>query len=394
LSTALAARGHDVAIVTLWQDGLPEFELDGSVRVYRIRATMQRITWLFSHPERTWAPPFPDAEVVWSLRRIIAREQPDIVHGHDWLARSFIPLKAWSGAKFVMSLHYYTVSCAKKSLMYHDAPCSGPGFTKCLGCGMRHYGAAKGAPTVLSNFVLSAAERATVDMFISVSAATAIGNGLHNDRLPSRIIPNFVPDDIGTIHGDTAAYVEQLPADGFLLFVGDLRRFKGLNVLLEAYAELQDAPPLVLIGKVWDETPTEFPPNVIVLKKWPNYAVMAAWQRSSIAVVPSIWPEPFGIVVIEAMASGRPVVASRIGGIPDMIVDGTTGLLVPPGDPIALRQALARLLADPELRERMGQAARRKVTEFQARTVVPQIERVYAELARPVEAHSQPEIVD
>ena len=61
------------------------------------------------------------------MRHVVAREWLEIVHGHDWLARSFLPLKAWSGAKLAMSLHYYTIACAKKSLMYHNAPCSGPG---------------------------------------------------------------------------------------------------------------------------------------------------------------------------------------------------------------------------------------------------------------------------
>jgi glycogen synthase len=65
--------------------------------------------------------------------------------------------------------------------------------------------------------------------------------------------------------------------------------------------------------------------------------------------------------VLEAMAHGRPVVATRVGGIPDLVEDGVTGLLVEPGDRDALRAALERLLADPELRRRMGREARRRV---------------------------------
>jgi glycosyltransferase involved in cell wall biosynthesis len=383
LSGALVARGHSVAVATLWDEGLEKHVSDGGVRVHRVRGTMQRAAPLFRSSQRRWAPPFPDPEAVAALRRIVAYELPDVVHGHDWLARSYLPLKRWSRAPLVMSLHYFTLSCAKKNLMYRDAPCSGPAFAKCLSCGANHYGPAKGVPIVTGNWAFGMAEQSAVDMFVPVSMATAVGNGLVGSSLPFEVIPNFVPDAATTPRADAGTYVDLLPPDGFLLFVGDLRGLKGLDVLLHAYSALKSAPPLVLIGKVWPETPTDLPPNVVVLKDWPNHAVMEAWRRSSLALVPSIWQEPFGMVVIEAMAAGRPVVASRIGGIPDIVVDGETGLLVPPGDSLALRGAIERLLADPSLRERMGQAARHRAVQFTASAVVPRFERLYATLARP-----------
>ena len=77
---------------------------------------------------------------------------------------------------------------------------------------------------------------------------------------------------------------------------------------------------------------------------------------------------------------GRPVVASRIGGLPEIVLDGETGLLVPPGDWRTLRGAIQCLLDDPAQRERMGALARQRVVEFQARAVVPRIEQVYQEV--------------
>ena len=77
---------------------------------------------------------------------------------------------------------------------------------------------------------------------------------------------------------------------------------------------------------------------------------------------------------------GRPIIASRIGGLTDIIVDGKTGLLVPPGDPQALREAMQSLLDDPERREYMHMMAKQRVVEFQARSVVPRIEQVYREV--------------
>jgi glycosyltransferase involved in cell wall biosynthesis len=386
LSHALAARGHQVAVATLGNDRLPRFEHDGPVRVHRLRSTTQRAAWLYKNHQRAWAPPFGDPEVTRGLMGVVSQERPEIVHGHDWLARSFLPLKASSRARFVMSLHYYTLSCAKKSLMMNHAPCAGPGLARCLRCAAEHYGLAKGVTVALANWTMSAVERAAADMFLPVSQATAEGNGL-SERDPYQVIPNFMPES-PVVPAAVEAYTVQLPDRPFLLFVGDLRPDKGINVLLAAYSALVDAPPLVLIGKVWAESPREFPPNVIVFKNWPNDAVLAAWERSLMAIVPSVWPEPFGLVVIEAMAAGRPVLASRIGGIPDIVVDGETGLLLPPGDPDALRQAIERLLADPDLREEMGRAAQTRAAMYQAAAVVPRIEQVYTTLLNtPSEAY-------
>lgn len=383
LSVELAARGHHVAVVTLWHPGLCEFELDHRVRVYRVRSSLQRIPWLFSNSGRQFAPPFPDPEIMLALGRITAHERPEIVHGHNWLVHSFLPLKAWSGARLVVTLHNYNLECAKLTLLNHTVSCSGPGLTKCLGCATQYYGLAKGVPVVLANRVMSQMERGTVDMFLPVSQAVAAGNGLVGSRLPFRVIPNFMPDDSSLLAGDADPYLAQLPDEDYLLFVGALGRAKGVDVLLRAYDGLKNAPPLVLIGyqtPSWSRLAMDIPRNVFVLTDWPRHAVMAAWRRSVMALLPSVWPEPFGIVVIEAMASGLPVIASRIGGLTDLVVDGETGLLVQPGNPLALQQAIEQLLASPDLRCRMGQAALRKVSEFQASVILPRIEQVYQEV--------------
>jgi glycosyltransferase involved in cell wall biosynthesis len=383
LSRELVARGHDVAVTTLWHEGLAEYELDRGVRVYRVHSTMERTRGLFGNPGRTYAPPTPDPEAMWGIRRVIGRERPDVVHGHNWLVRSFLPLKAWSSAKLVMSLHMYGLVCAKQSLIYRGAPCAGPALTKCLTCAAEQYGSAKGVPIVVGNWSVGHAERAAVDMFLPVSQAVAAGSGLEGSGLPFRVIPPFLPDDISTPEGDAEPLLAQLPGEPYILFVGALGRYKGEDVLLRAYSRLKNAPPLVLIGTVWPNSPTEFPPGITVLKNWPHHAVMQAWRRSLFAVVPSVWPDAHPTVVLEAMATGRPVIGSRIGGIPEMIIDGQTGLLVSPGDPGALRCAIERLLADAALRSRMGRAGKERVRHYRAGAVVPRIEQVYTEITKP-----------
>jgi glycosyltransferase involved in cell wall biosynthesis len=171
-----------------------------------------------------------------------------------------------------------------------------------------------------------------------------------------------------------------VPPEGpFVLFVGALGRHKGLEVLLQSHAALGAPVPLVAVGTTRGDTPANFPPGVTVAVDVPHPEVMAAWTHCSIAVVPSVWPEPFGQVAAEAMSCGRPVIASAVGGLRDIVVDGETGLLVPPGDADALCDALRTLLADPARRARMGDAGRRRAQRFRVSVITDRLERIYAE---------------
>ena len=140
------------------------------------------------------------------------------------------------------------------------------------------------------------------------------------------------------------------------------------------------APPLVLIGRQGPDTPTELPPNVHIFNNWPHAAVMHAWNRSLFGLAPSILPEACATVVMEAMSLGKPVIATRVGGMVDLVDDEKTGLLVPPNDAKALAAAMRRLLEDSDLRARMSSEALTKVEQFRARSVVPRIEDVYSKL--------------
>src|SRR5439155_21837511 len=102
--------------------------MDQGVRVYRIHSSMQLMPWLFSNSRRAYAPPFPDPEVTLALRHIIVHEQPEIVHAHNWLVHSFLPLKTWSGTRLIVTLHSYNLVCAKTTLMYHKSLCHRPGI--------------------------------------------------------------------------------------------------------------------------------------------------------------------------------------------------------------------------------------------------------------------------
>lgn len=380
LSLALLSRGHDVSVGTIWHQGLAQFELDAGVRIHRLCGTTQQLGMLFSQDGRRFAPPLPDPGLVLRLGQIVSDEKPDIVHAHNWMLHSYLPLKRSYGARLVVTLHDLSLVCATKNGMHKGGPCTGPEFGKCLRCASDHYGAIKGGLTTVGNWLSSALERRVVDQFLAVSKAIAVGSRIEDGTTPFEIVPNFVPDDIGVLSPKCDSRLDQLPDQGYLLFVGDLTRFKGIHVLIEGYSMLQNAPPLVLIGRVCPDTPIKLPTNVSIFESWPHAAVMHAWSRCLFGIAPSILPDACASVVIEAMSVGKPVVATTVGGMPDLVDHGTTGFLVPPGDAPALAMALRTLIDNPDLRKEMAAAGLRKVGGFKAGTVVPRIEQIYADV--------------
>jgi glycosyltransferase involved in cell wall biosynthesis len=194
-------------------------------------------------------------------------------------------------------------------------------------------------------------------------------------QIVQQVVPSF-RDDSRDASPD-AAVLARLPSEPYILFVGALRRVKGIGVLLETYRRLVKPPPLVLIGTREIDTPS-IPPGVHVLENMPHGTVMAAWDRALFGVFPSVWPEPFGNVIHEAMSRGRAVVGTTPGGHGDMIVDGESGLLVPAGDSDALLDAMQRLLDNSDERVRMGEMARVRAARFTAPEVMPLFEELYA----------------
>jgi glycosyltransferase involved in cell wall biosynthesis len=188
-----------------------------------------------------------------------------------------------------------------------------------------------------------------------------------------------------------AAPAEPYPGPPRVLAIGRLIPIKGHTILLRALAAaLADAPDLELgiagsgplepelrslAAELGIEERLEFLGHV--------RDVRPAIEASSFVVVPSLG-EGFGLVALEAMERSRAVVASGVGGLLDVVSDGETGLLVPPGDVHALAGAIVALARDPELAGRMGQAGRRRAErEFSEERSVDRIERLYLEALGP-----------
>ena len=139
-----------------------------------------------------------------------------------------------------------------------------------------------------------------------------------------------------------------------VLYVGRLSAEKGVEELLAA----ADGFRLVVAG----DGPLR-PRVPQALGFVPHAELSGLYRRAAVVVCPSR-RDGFPVACAEAMAYARPVVASSVGGLPDMVRDGETGLLVPPGDPVALRGAIERLLADQALRRRLGEAGRERIGEL------------------------------
>lgn len=373
LTRELGARGHEVSVATLQQPGdVTPGEVAGA-KVHPLRSSSYRIVRSQGDTGRRHSPPLPDPETVLDLSRVLRRERPQIVHAHNWIVHSYLPLARGSHSALALSLHDYGLICATRRLRHKDHLCSGPAPVKCQECAAEHYGVAKGLVAAFGTRSQESRLRRRVDVFLPVSATVEELCRIREDEV-SRVIPNFIGELPPTPLDDPR--LAQLPRKPFILYFGDVTEDKGVWELAEAYRELRDPPPLVLVGRCYiDELKSR--PGVHAMGAWPHALAIEALRRSLFSVAPSLWPEPFGLVALEAAAAGKAIVATETGGLRDIVVDGETGLTVPSEDRAALAVAMQKLIDDPALRERLGTAARRQAAKFSPAAVVPEVEQAY-----------------
>ncbi len=297
----------------------------------------------------------------------------DVVHSHTWYANLGGHLAALlSGAPHVVTVH------SLEPLRPWKAEQLGGGYALSSWC-----------------------ERTALE---SAAAVIAVSEGMRADLLGC--YPAIPADRVRVIRNgiDTREYapdsgtdvLERYGADPgrpLVVFVGRVTRQKGLSVLLRAAARLDPGTQLMLCagqpdtaelaaevtGLVQDLLDTRS--GVIWLSGMlARREVIQLLSHATAFVCPSLY-EPLGIVNLEAMACGTAVVASRVGGIPEVVADGETGLLVPPGDPVALADAVNALVRDQALAAAMGQRGReRAVAEFDWAGIARQTVRLYEEL--------------
>jgi starch synthase len=253
-------------------------------------------------------------------------------------------------------------------------------------------------------------ERVAVE---GAAAIIAVSDGMRADVLGA--YPAVPPGRVRVIRNgiDTREYAPDRqidvlerygvdPSRPSVVFVGRVTRQKGLPVLLRAASRIDPTAQLVICAGQADtaELAAEVEGLAAQLRDYRSGVVWLSGMlakreviqllsHATVFVCPSLY-EPLGIVNLEAMACGAAVVASRVGGIPEVVADGETGLLVPPDDAGALAQAINALIRDPGRATVMGQRGReRAIAEFGWTAVAQQTAALYAELVKPDTATRQ-----
>ncbi len=147
----------------------------------------------------------------------------------------------------------------------------------------------------------------------------------------------------------------------FVLFAGRLEMYKGVHTLIEAAKHLPKDTKIVIAGVGPDEARLKalagHDLRIAFLGFVPGNELWRLMGEASAVVVPSIWPEVYGLVALEAMCQGTPIIVAKSGGLPEIVGEAESGIVVPPADPKAFARAIQRVLESPVLAERMGKAA-------------------------------------
>lgn len=378
LSRKLARRGHEVIVCAVKSPGLPEYEQEAGVKIERLQGFFQRIPFLYKDPMRRWHPPVQDCLLVRQLKLIIREEKPDIIHAHGLGLYSALSLKKSFDIPLVATLHGYGFLCPKRSLFTDKSDlCDEPFTRKCIACGRGFYGLVKSLAAYYG-VKTSRDKLKSVDKFIAVSSFVKDVHSKHlglGDR-DIVMIPNFYDPEIGRQQKKAVDLAED-----FILFVGELAPYKGVDLLIEAYQKVNAKAKLVLIGGKHPDYHYKSTEAIPVIENAPYNVVMEAMSRCRFAVFPSIWADPCPTVAFEAMCQRKAVITSSIGGLKDIVVDGETGILVPPNDSDKLAEAISYLLERPQLASKMGaKGYQRFIENYTADVVISVIIDLYKSL--------------
>ncbi|HEX9636000.1 MAG TPA: glycosyltransferase family 4 protein [Acidobacteriota bacterium] len=303
-----------------------------------------------------------------ALERLLAETRPQIAHAqniHHQLSPAIFPALKRHGLPLVWTLHDYAPLCPNDNFFTHGAPCERckvHRFYQCV-----RWRCKKGS--------LGAS------LIAALAAATHHGLGLyrHVDRVicPSRFLHGKLLEfgwpaerlvHLPYLLSPQAFERPALARGAVVVYAGRLAQEKGVDVLLRAAARAKlrvliagDGPERARLERLVEELGLGYTPFLGHLEASRLRELVAG---AAAVAVPSLWYENFPFSVLEALALGVPVVASRIGGIPEIVVDGENGYLVPSGAVEPLADALRRLVGDPIRSQAMGQAGRARVAEL------------------------------
>jgi glycosyltransferase involved in cell wall biosynthesis len=296
-------------------------------------------------------------EAVRRIGALIEATRPDLVHCHNiyhQLTPSIIGAAKARGVPVALTLHDYKPVCPAYTRLRGSVPCS-----DCLDGDFSHVLRHRCADGSLGKSAL---------LYAEAVLQRRLGNYEKVDRFiaPSRFMTDSVAHRIPAervallYNGVDVANAPVGAGDGdYVLFLGRISREKGVDTLLRAHAEAGGRWNLLVAGTgpLLDEMRVQYS-RAMFAGHLAGNELRQALAGAAVVAVPSEWYENCPMSVLEAMACGKPVVGSRIGGIPELVADGETGLLFEAANAEALGACVGRLMSDPGLRRRMGQAAR------------------------------------
>lgn len=299
----------------------------------------------------------------YEMRRLLDKERPDIVHVHSvypMFSPSVLVACCRGGVPVVMTVHSHNLTCPTWYHLYKGRICE-----DCLG-GREYWCVLKNCRNNMfesSGYALRSSFARKFRLFHENVTTLIATTPFAKERL---VRAGFREDQVAVIPNPTSVSkaAHGPPAGEYVGFSGRISPEKGLNVLLAAAARMPTVPFKVAgDGPAFREMKARAPRNVEFLGRLGFNELLSFYRRAQVLVVPSLCFELFGMVVVDAMALGVPVIASRIGGLPYVVEDGVTGLLFEPGNHEALVSALGQLLGDPELCLRMGKAGQQKAMQ-------------------------------
>lgn len=355
LGLELARRGHDVHFVSY----ASPFRLRG----FAERVTFHEVTQL-DYPLFEQSSPYALALAV-KQHEVAKREQLDLMHVHyaiphaatAWLAKQMLAHERLD-MKIVTTLHGTDITLVGQDPSYYT----------------------------LTKFSIEQSDAVTaVSSYLRDETYRAFGCG-HCDL---RVIPNFISTADYHPPTDDSFRKKLVPKGGdhrVLVHVSNFRPVKRVGDVVKIFAGVRTKLPatLVLVGDGPDRDAAEREVDDLGLRKDVRFlgkveSVGDVLRGADLFLLPSA-TESFGLAALEAMACAVPVVASAAGGIPEVVEDGTTGLLAAPGDVAGMVERALRVLGDPAEHERMKRSAATHALEFSADRVVPRYEALYQEV--------------
>ena len=321
---------------------------------------------------------------------IVRETRPDVIYLHKVPASL---IRTDHGAAVVRMIHDHDVYCPRRHKYYawNRQPCHARAGWRCWldGAFLARDSETRGLRFENIREKLSAM-RAHWDLERLLVGSRFMESQLRENGCPEeriRIVPPVVELD-----GERTPRSGSSDSGARFLYVGQLIRGKGVDALLQAMAAIRDAgidATLTLAGDGSDRSRLEsiaasrrLEPTVTFEGFVPHADLGARYAGADAVVVPSRWPEPFGLVGLEAMRHARPVVAFDSGGIGDWLESEETGILVPSGDIAGLAQALTRIAMDRTLARKLGEAGRRRYdSEFATEHLVDRLETALEEAA-------------